>query len=96
MFERIKERIVMNFLKDWIAAAPSAIQKHLNLTELARIATTAVLSGSGVFGVLEALAKSLPDWVAPGDVGIATGIMILAVETMRRLGHGEPLPKPDK
>lgn len=94
MFDRIKRAILARQIADFLGAVPGAIRSHLNTAELARIAAAALLSGGGVWGVLEALAKSLPQWVAPADVGLATGGFILLLEVARRLGHGDEVEPP--
>lgn len=95
MFSRLKRAVVARQIADFLGAVPGAIRNHLNTAELARIVAAALLSGGGIWGALEALAKSLPEWVAPADVGFATGIFILILEIGRRLGHGDEVEPSD-
>ena len=79
-------------LSSFFAAAPGAIQAHLNVDEIFRIAVTALLAGGGVYGVLFAEVTHLPQIVKPADVSAATAVLAALSEIYRRLGHGAALP----
>jgi hypothetical protein len=78
-------------ITSFLAAAPGAIQGHLNTGELLRIVGSSLVTG-GASAVLPAILASVGQVVAPGDAALATGLATVVVEVYRRLGHGTPAP----
>lgn len=88
MFQRIKEAIIVKQILAFLGSAPNAVRDHLNVNELVRIVVAAVMAGGGAYEAFVALAGSIPSWVAPGDVGLATGVLLTLTEVWRRLRQG--------
>jgi hypothetical protein len=78
-------------LKTFFAAAPGAIQGHLNVAEIKRIALTTVMT-SGAAAIVPALLASVTTIVAPQDAALAAAVVTIGREVYRRLGHGTTLP----
>lgn len=90
---RIRFRVLClngyRYLVCFFAAVPGAIKSHLNAEELVRIAVTALSAGGGVFGILEAVMRSVGlIFPAPSDAGLAAAILTMILESHRRLQHG--------
>ena len=101
MIDRIKALVIVRSILSFLGTAPDALKDHLNVAELIRIAVTTVLAGGGAYEVFRALAGSIDQWVAPGDVGLVTAICVLVLEVWRRLRQGDKVidvaafPHPD-
>ena len=82
-----------NRLSEYLAAVPGSLRGHLNADELARVALLAVTGGSGVFGVLNAIAISAGQiFPAPADSALAVAVFAVILECRRRLDHGQEAP----
>jgi hypothetical protein len=89
MLTRLKTAIIVKQILAFLGTAPDALRGHLNLTELVRIVVATVLAGGGAYEVVRSLAANIAQWVAPGDVGLATAAFVLIIEVWRRLNHGD-------
>lgn len=92
MFTRLKTNVVTNAILKFLGQVPTAVKDHINVQEAVRIAVAAVLAGGGAGGVAFALVSHLPDIVTAGDLTLATALVTVVVETLRRLGQGSAIP----
>ena len=80
-------------IRQFLGSVPGAIRGHLNALELIRVVVTALVAGGGVAGVLQALLAAVGTvFIGPGDAAVATTVITLVLEVVRRLGHGQPVP----
>ena len=92
MFDRVKAAAAARAVIGFLGAVPGAVRDHINVAEAVRIGVAAALAGGGVYGVLFAELARLPEIVTPADAATAAAVVTLISETLRRLGHGVPLP----
>jgi len=85
--------VVTRLISQFVGQVPGAIQSHLNVSELLRIAFTTALATGSAAGVLPALLSQVGAFVAAPDVALATAILTTIIEVIRRLGHGTAAPK---
>jgi hypothetical protein len=77
-------------IQHFFSEVPGSLKDHLNTTELIRIAVAALTAGGGVFGLLQAIETNVGlIFPSPADTALASAILTLLLETMRRLGHGQ-------
>jgi hypothetical protein len=92
MLKSLLANRLVAYLVAQVGPVPGAIQSHLNVSELLRIALTALVMGGGSAAVLPALLGNLASFVNPLDVAMVTAWAAAFAETARRLGHGLPAP----
>lgn len=89
---KIKKFLIVRAVLNFLGEVPGAIRDHLNIGEIVRIVVASSLAGGGVYEAVRALAESIPQWVAPGDVGLVTAVFVLVIEVWRRLRQGKQAP----
>jgi len=92
VFTRLKTNVVTNAILKFLGQVPTAVKDHINVQEAVRIAVAAALAGGGIGGVAIALVTQLPTIVTPGDLTLATALVTVFVETVRRFRQGVSLP----
>ena len=74
------------------AEAPGSVKNHLNTDELARIVIASLTAGSGLFGLVQAIASNVGTiFPASGDAALAMIVLSMILESRRRLGQGREL-----
>jgi hypothetical protein len=82
---------------NFFAEVPGAIKGHLNIVELIRIAVMALAAGGGIFGLLQAIELNVGQiFPAPADAGLASAVLTLLLEVLRRLGQGQHVAIPGR
>jgi hypothetical protein len=77
-------------IADFFGEVPGALKNHLTASELFRIAVMALAAGGGMFGALQAVVVYVgPIFPAPADAGLASAVLTLILEVLRRLGHAQ-------
>jgi hypothetical protein len=86
-------RNALKSIRDFLGPAANSLKNHLNARELIRVVVTALVAGGGVAGVLQALLAAVGTvFIGPGDAAVATTVITLVLEVVRRLDHGQPVP----
>lgn len=86
---------VISFIGKFLGPAVGSIKGHLNIEELLKTLVTAVLAGGGILGVLTALIPVIGVIVPnAADAALATGVLTVIVDVVRRLQHGTAPPTP--
>jgi cobalamin synthase len=77
-------------LRDFFTAVPGSLRNHLNAEELYRISVTALSTGGGVFGLLQAVLLGVGNlFPAPTDAALAALVLTTILDSLRRLHHGD-------
>lgn len=86
---------IVGVIGDFIGPATNSIKGHLNIAELIKVGITAVASGGGVLGILQAALPAIGlIFPLPQDAALASMILTAIGEVIRRLSHGASPPSP--
>ncbi len=86
---------IVGVIGDFVGPAANSIKGHLNVVELIKVAISAVASGGGVLGILQAALPAIGlIFPLPQDAALAAAVLTAIGEVIRRLSHGGPPPSP--